>query len=125
MRSNRLAVAALFALTLARPAAAGNSDLEGFLQACRGNQDLHVRFDLIEGGAGAALDRLCGCLAAEFATLSQTDVDMLARDLAGTNSQGERTAYARYGDLSAAAGQSMETCLVSQGFAQPIGMATE
>lgn len=110
-----VAFATLAGFAFVPAASAQELQTEGFLEACNANQDFLNNLAESEGGAEATLGRLCTCLLGEVGDVSQTDLDLLAKDLAGTSTDEERMAYETYEDLSAHASESLNNCLVIEG----------
>jgi hypothetical protein len=110
-----IALVALAAVLLSSPGVAfAQADPEGFLEACNTSDDLLEQTQNDPEG----LERLCTCVGDDFsANLSQTDIDLLADDLAGVASDAEKMAYETYEDLSAYASETLGNCLVIEGFA--------
>jgi hypothetical protein len=110
-----LALVALAAVLVSGPNTAfAQTDTEGFLEACNTSDALLEQTQNDPEG----LERLCTCVGDDFTeNLSQSDIDLLADDLAGVATDEERMAYETYEDLSAYASETLGNCLVIEGFA--------
>lgn len=116
MRITSVAVViACLCLGIAGPARA--QSVNDFGGACNANPDFFsfAVTGLAEDTEG--LGRLCGCLATEFGGLEAADYGMLIKDLEGTATAEERTAYGDYTALELKARENLDKCLVVEGFA--------
>lgn len=111
------ALAAAAVLSAVPLASAQELQTEAFLQSCNSNTDFLANLESVDGGAAPAVERLCTCLLEQLGDVSQTDLDILSKDLANTATDEERMAYETYEDLSAHAGESLNNCRVIEGFA--------
>lgn len=110
-----VALVTLAVIGYAPAASAQTLQTEGFLQACNSNEDFLANLSDAQEGAEQALSGLCGCLVTELGDVSQSDLDILAQDLAGTATDETRQAYTTYPDLSQRAGEALNACLVNEG----------
>jgi hypothetical protein len=93
-------------------AQASATTVEAFNAACGANPDF---FDFKIDGLENDPDRLatiCGCLVSGLDPYSEADVVMLTKDLDGSATLDDRTAYGDYTDLEARALVLLEGCLV-------------
>ena len=124
----RIALAGLFLCGIVASAEAQSwppRDFSAFASACvlqPGVQAYVAGAPVVEP---APVNRLCGCMVGELSNASQSDIDMLTKDLLNTATDAERMAYETYEDLRAFAGQALQSCSESvlAGLANPPGPA--
>lgn len=99
------------------PGAASAQALQtaNFLQACNGNQEILGGLVTPDEAGKAKQTSFCNCLLSQIGTVSQPDLDILTKDLEGTSTQEEHTAYATYQALSQQAGEALNSCVASEG----------
>lgn len=102
-------LAGLFSVT---PSQAQTTDTAPFVAACEANGA-----PFLGDGNEAQLPEFCGCLATEFGARSQSDIDLLTKDILGTSTEADRAAHGAYGALEEAARASTDMCF------QQIGLA--
>lgn len=120
------AALALAVLALPIPALAATFppvDLTPFTTACRSHGGIQSLVATQPPGETLAVDRLCTCMAGQLTDVSQTDADMLTKDLLGTTTDEERMAYATYEDLNAFASAALDQCMISEGFTPGVAAA--
>lgn len=109
----RIALAGLIVAATSSMATAQSwppKNFEAFTAACQGQQGMLFYVEDAPAGPTPAIERLCGCVAGELGDASQSDIDLLTKDLLGTSTDTERMAYETYEDLSAFAGQAVTSC---------------
>jgi hypothetical protein len=107
-----LSILATVALSSPLPAVAQVSpELEGLAAACGANPDF---FNFKVQGLDTdpvRLGALCGCLVGAFQEYPQADIVMLTKDLDGSATTEDRTAYGDYTALEAKALAALDTCV--------------
>ncbi len=98
-------------------------DLAPFTEACRGHLGMQSMVAGQPTGAQPPIDRLCTCFARNLGDVSQSDADMLTKDLLGVTTDAERMSFGAYDQLSAYASRVLDSCMVSEGFR--IGVASQ
>jgi hypothetical protein len=89
------------------------ADFAAFNTSCMGATSFLLGEPPAGVDVGAVFTALCGCLATEFAPLSQADLDMLTADLNGTATKESRDAYAGYPELASKAQAGLNSCFTS------------
>lgn len=103
----------LVALSTAPVAAA--PAIDAFTEACRGSPDFFsFAVDGLESRPDAH-ERLCTCLAGRFETLAEADIVMLTKDVDGTATAEDRTAYGDYTGLELKAVDALDACITQAG----------
>lgn len=97
------------ALSLGSGPAAAQSAIETFGTTCRAHPDF-FSFAVADLDAAGA-ETLCSCLGTEFAGFSDADLGMLTKDLDGSATAADRTAYGDYTGLEMKARDALNVCL--------------
>jgi hypothetical protein len=115
MKSVLSALLAVATMAFATGPSQAQDALATFGATCRANPDFFsfAVADLDAAGAG----QLCSCLAAEFAGFSGADLAMLGKDIDGTATAADRTAFGDYTALELRARDALNKCIGSP--AQP------
>ena len=110
-----LSFLSLAGLGFQTPALAQTASTDAFTAACGANPGF---FEFaVTGLDPEGLGRLCSCLVTEFSGLEEPDFAMLVKDLEGTATAEDRTAYGDYTALEITARDGLDKCLVLEGFA--------
>lgn len=118
-----LALAALAGFALPAPANAQSAGLDTFDTTCNANPDFFsfAVTGLAENRDG--LGRLCSCLVTEFSGLGDADLAMLTKDVDGTATPEDRTAFGDYTALELKARDALDKCLVAERLTEAGGTA--
>ena len=113
-----LALASLGLLHATPAIAAAGPDYKAFTAACKANPGYLESAAAYFDGAEKGIVEYCGCLVEQYGdNLSQSDVDLLAKDLDGTLTDQERMAYQTYEDLQFFIAPLGNDCMVISGLA--------
>jgi hypothetical protein len=112
------AIAGLSLLAIAPASAVDTGDYARFTAACEANPDYLETATAYFDGPEKGVVGYCECIVTELGSdLSQSDIDMLTADLAGTNTDDKRMAYETYEDLNAFYAPKADDCRVTAGLA--------
>lgn len=122
-----LALVAALGFGAATPATAQTAPIDALGAACNANPHF---FDFALTGLendAEGLGRLCSCLVTEFKSYPDKDLVMLTKDLDGSATDADKTAYGDYSGLELKAKSALDKCMVLEGFADGAdpGMQTD
>jgi hypothetical protein len=113
-----LLLAACLGFGLVFPVAA-SPETDAFNTACNANPGFFsFAVEGLENDA-EGLSRLCSCLVAEFANYPEADLALLTKDVEGTATPEDRTAYGDYTGLEIRARDAAERCVAAEWPAAP------
>lgn len=116
------AALASIAILAVAPVYAQTVDTTAFVKDCVAGAPSLVGAELAASQA-SRLPELCSCTASGLAGASQDDLNMLAADILGSNTDALRQAYSNYGELTAKANEALSACMKTGGFADAAAAA--
>lgn len=106
---------ALSAMAVSGRAFAQQSPSDAFGEACAGNPGFFSFAVENPGESTEAYAAFCACLVTEFAAYPEPDVEMLTKDVEGSATPEDRTAYGDYTALELKARGAADRCVAAAG----------